>query len=229
MGKPELEQAPKAASFVTLGVTGHRHLFEADRLPLTQRVREFFLENFSPDDRVLVLDALAEGADQLVAEVVLDLMRSERPNLRLAAFLPMPLSFYEADFAEEEPLSPTAGELATPSPRQRFYRLLRQVGQIAELPLLAQNQELALAQKPIQRLLQYDLLGQQLALRSQLLLALWDGVSTGLKAGGSGDVVRRILTRPEGGNVFQLITPQSKKGCERPKNALETRWLSQWN
>ena len=55
---------------ITVGVTGHRHLCEADKPRLREEIRRFFLENFDANQPVRVLDGLAEGADQLVAQTV---------------------------------------------------------------------------------------------------------------------------------------------------------------
>ena len=46
---------------ITVGVTGHRHLFEADKPRLRDEIRRFFLENFDASQPVRVLDGLAEG------------------------------------------------------------------------------------------------------------------------------------------------------------------------
>lgn len=203
---------------ITVGVTGHRHLFEADIPRLRDEIRRFFLENFDANQPVRVLDGLAEGADQLVAGTVLELKANERPNLRLTAFLPMPIQFYEADF-DADP-----GE--KPSPRETFYRLLLRADETVELPLLPENRLLALEGGAFNRLLQYDLLGAQLAAHSTHLLALWDGRTEGLKPGGTGDVVRRVLSASSGEKkVWHIVTPQNKKGLARPENALHGGWI----
>jgi len=207
-------------SQLVVGVTGHRHLFEEDIPRLKAEIRRFFLENFDENQKVYVLDALAEGADQLVAEVVLELKAKERPNLGLIAFLPMPVRFYEEDFDAE-----TDGK---PSPREKFYRILFLANGTVELPLLPENQELVLVGEKFNRILQYDLLGAQLAMRSTFLLALWDGRTEGLKPGGSGDVVQRVLATSSGEKkVWHIVTPQNKKGLIRPENALDAGWIEE--
>ena len=203
---------------ITVGVTGHRHLFEADKPRLREEIRRFFLENLDANQPVRVLDGLAEGADQLVAETMLELKATERPNLRLTAFLPMPIQFYEADFDAESS--------EKPSPREAFYRLLLRADETVELPLLPENRQLALEGGDFDRVLQYDLLGAQLAAHSTHLLALWDGRTEGLKPGGTGDVVRRILsTSPDEKKVWRIVTPQNKNGLARPQNALHGGWI----
>ena len=207
---------------IIVGVTGHRHLFTEDIEDLTQTIRYFFLENFSTEDSVFVLSGLAEGADQLAAETVLALKENDRPNLHLIGFLPMPIRFYEEDFAE------TSYEPNAPSPREKFYRLLSRTESSIELPLISPNDKAALTQHSIDRIVQYDLLGSQLVRQSSIILALWDGETRGIKAGGTADVVRRALLGPNFSRVFHIVTPQNKKGRKRPENALKTQWLSQW-
>lgn len=202
-----------------VGVTGHRRLFPEDIDEITRKVRLFFLETFPSEASVFVLSGLAEGADQLVAETVWDLKQKERPNFRLIGLLPMPVGFYEEDFSE----NPT--ESTVVSPRKNFYLALSRLDSSIELPLIPQNEEAALAQKPIDRLVQYDLLGSQLVRQSSILLALWDGETQGIKPGGTADVVQRALCDPDPRRVFHIVTPQNKKGRKRPENALNTQWL----
>lgn len=214
-----------------VGVTGHRHLFKEDRDTLKEKICTFFLENFQPEERVLVLSGLAEGADQLAAEAVLELKRTGRPNLTLVGVLPMPLGFYEEDFAEcaSDVNAETARDaVQTDSPRRAFYRLLALADRSVELPLESVNRERSLAQEPIDRVIQYDLLGAELADSSTVILALWDGVTDGLKPGGTGDVVRRAFLKPEKTRVYQIVTPQDRKSRVRPQDALEARWLTEW-
>lgn len=211
-------------NYPIVGVTGHRHLFEEDRETLKRKIRDFFMENFSAEERVYVLSGLAEGADQLAAETVLELKANERPNLKLTALLPMPARFYEEDFEEEG----DGGAVQGNSPRKVFYQLMLKADGVVELPLLGENEKLALEQEPINRLLQYDMLGAQLAQNSNFLLALWDGETAQLKAGGTGDVVRRVLTTPGECRVYRIVTPQDRKGKTRPENALEAGFLERW-
>jgi hypothetical protein len=69
-----------------------------------------------PGRALVVVSALAEGADRLVAEAVL-----RRPGSRLVAVLPMPRSEYLSDFG-------------TPESRTEFLRLLGGAAEVAELP-----------------------------------------------------------------------------------------------
>jgi len=59
---------------LVVAVTGHRDLVAAEKTVLRQKAREFFLElaDQFPSRKLRLLSPLAEGADQLVAEVAVD-------------------------------------------------------------------------------------------------------------------------------------------------------------
>src|SRR5262249_58414221 len=83
---------------LVVGVTGHRDLRDEDVPRLEQEVtaiiaglRRDYLEG-DHDTPIIVLSALAEGADRLVARVAL------KAGARLIAPLPMPLDEYRRDF-----------------------------------------------------------------------------------------------------------------------------------
>src|ERR1700676_5242050 len=85
---------------LVIGVTGHRDLLDADIGGLKQDVAAVF-EQLKADclggygeTPMIGLSALAEGADELVAQVALAL------GAALIARLPLPLSEYRRDFIE---------------------------------------------------------------------------------------------------------------------------------
>lgn len=80
---------------IVIGVTGHRDLRSEDTDQLKARVREALEGTMArcPHSPIVMLNSLAEGADQLCAEVAKAL------SIPLIAVLPMPLSDYEADFS----------------------------------------------------------------------------------------------------------------------------------
>jgi hypothetical protein len=79
---------------LVIGVTGHRDLRPADHPVLERTVRRAIeeLRAQCPHTPLIVLSALAEGADRLVARAALDL------GLSLIVPLPMPQAEYEKDF-----------------------------------------------------------------------------------------------------------------------------------
>ena len=79
---------------LVVGVTSHRDIALADIEPVREKVRAFFaqLQEDFPGLPLLVLSALAEGGDQLVAEEALGV------GARLVAPLPLPPELYVDDF-----------------------------------------------------------------------------------------------------------------------------------
>jgi hypothetical protein len=187
-----------------LGVTGHRDLRAEDGKILSQQVREILLDlkKQFPSTPLILISALAEGADRLVASVALE------PAIaaRLIVPLPMPLHCYKEDFT-------------TPASLAEFTRLLEQAERQFELPLHEGNTEEGLRQGE-QRNLQYEDAGRFIARECQILIALWDGTETHLP-GGTGEVVKLqiqgvprddhgALDPPEGFPVYQIVTPRLK-------------------
>jgi hypothetical protein len=142
---------------LVIGVTGHRDLIP-DELPLIEeKVREFFvgMQARFQGFPLTILNPTAEGADQLVARVALEL------DIPVLALLPMPLDIYRQDF-EGDAL-------------ERFNDLLAQC-ETVELPLL---------ESPVNRDAQYIELAGYLAAHSHILMAIWDGMESHLPGGTS--------------------------------------------
>ena len=91
---PTDDHFPLLANSLVIGVTGHRKLRSEDVPALQARVRAFFVDMQAryPELPLVLLSSLAQGSDQLVAQVALDL------GLRVIAPLPLPLDLYRADF-----------------------------------------------------------------------------------------------------------------------------------
>lgn len=172
---------------------------------------------------IFVLDGMAEGADQLVAEVVLELRkRPECDFLRLVAVTPMPMRFYREDFEDAETL-------------HNFETAMTWADAVIELPLTEMNQKMYETQARIKRRPQYAQLGAFLAENSRILLALWDGMDLETaSAGGTGNVVRlkveksacltesltesvsESMTESVSGRIaecgiFQVVTPRTQE------------------
>jgi hypothetical protein len=81
-----------------VGITGHRDLRADDRVSLRKCLSGIFrqLKRHYPQTPIVLLSALAEGADCLAAEVALPL------GIRLLVPLPMPADEYRADFKTAE-------------------------------------------------------------------------------------------------------------------------------
>lgn len=143
---------------LVIGVTGHRNLEQSDLAALRDKVRCIFAEigRDFPQTPLLLLSALAEGADRLVAEV------AQEQGIPVVAPLPMPRRLYETDFAG-------------PS-RQVFADWLDNKARCwFELPLVEDNTEAEIADHGAARNNQYAYVGEYIARHSQVLIALWDG------------------------------------------------------
>ena len=157
---------------LVVAVTGHRDLVAAEIPGIRERVRRLFgeLRRDYSERRLQVMSALAEGADQLVAEVALEM------GIELVAMLPMARDAYREDFATEDA-------------KQRFDALCRSAAECYELPLASGNTAAGISTPGDQRNRQYAQLGIFLCAHCHILLALWDGKYTG-ELGGTGQVVK---------------------------------------
>lgn len=147
---------------IIIGVTGHRDLLDEDTEILQNTVRQLFeeLKQAYPNSPFKLISGLAEGADRLVAEVALDI------GFSLLAALPMLQSDYEQDFG-------------SPHSLEHFRDLLGEAENCFVVP-----QEMDLANTNPNRDFKYLALGRYIARHSQIVIALWDGVSEQVSSGG---------------------------------------------
>ena len=185
-----------------MGITGHRNIREQDRGELQKAIRSILLELKSKYGAtpLILLSALAEGADRLAAEVALS------DEIRARLFVPMPTrqAVYERDFAGDS--------LA------KFRSLLAQAEGFVELPLVEGNSSEGIMHPGRERDLQYESVAKYIVGKSQILIALWDGVESGL-VGGTSSMVRFqrdglppseacCLEAQEGFPVYWIPTPR---------------------
>jgi hypothetical protein len=212
---------------LTIGVTGHRDLVDSEIEPIRERVRALFtsLHARFGERPLLVLSPLAEGADQLVAEVALEL------GFQLVVVLPMPIELYRTDFSSAS--------------RERFDRLLEQADEVVELPIVASASREALSAPGPHRNRQYAQAGVFLCAHSHVLLALWDGKASE-EVGGTAQVVhfhhydfmlgwstaeevnRQILADDESDLVYQIVVSRRRDGGAPSADLkpMEAFWLT---
>lgn len=161
---------------LVIGVTGHRDLRPQARAAIAAQVREVLLHfrTSYPDTPLILLSALAEGADRLVAEVALE----SGIGARLMAPLPMQREIYERDFSTAES-------------RAEFGRLLDAAAHKLEMPAPAGVGSDRLQNDLSARQDQYLAVGEFIARHCQVLIALWDGKPG--QRGGTADVVNLKL------------------------------------
>jgi hypothetical protein len=157
---------------LVVAVTGHRDLVPAEIPHIRARVRDCLvkLRDDSPGRIVVVMTALAEGADRLVAEEALAL------DMPLSVVLPMSRELYEQDFASRQSL-------------EQFARLCDAAMDLFELPLTQGNTVGLISGFGAGRARQYAQLGVFLCAHCHVLLALWDGKESD-QLGGTSQVVR---------------------------------------
>ena len=155
-----------------VAVTGHRDLVAEEIPRIRERVRIFLSELLTeyPDRGVTVMSALAEGADQLVAEEALAL------GIPLIVPMPMPGALYIDDFDSIKA-------------QESFDYLCSRAAEFYELPIAPGNTPESIREQGPNRTQQYAQLGVFLCAHCHILLALWDGKVTD-KLGGTGQVVR---------------------------------------
>lgn len=179
---------------IVLGVTGHRDLQSEDAEILRATLRHFFeqLQRDCPKSPFKLISGLAEGADRLVAEVALEI------GFGLLAALPMPQEDYEQDFDSQQSL-------------ERFRDLAAKAESCFVVP-----HDSDLANVEPRRDLKYLALGRYIARHSQIVIALWDGVSEQIAAdgskqvltGGTADVVRLCRSGLLSDDPNQIVLPE---------------------
>lgn len=149
-------------------ISGHRWL--ADRDAVKKQCRPIF---HTSRPQGALLTGLAEGSDQLIAEIALD------SGWRVEAILPMPLAEYEKDFTNPDALF-------------QFRKLLARCHRIIEIPLTAtvdnDIQAISTSRDGVILKQQYRNLGRYLVEHAQTMLLLWDGDTSTPKPGGTAEV-----------------------------------------
>ena len=167
---------PPLRTELIVGVTSHRDLDPAQLPQLRSQVRDAFaaLRDRYPDLALVVVSALAEGGDRLVAEVALD------AGARLVVPLPLPVEIYREDFANAQS-------------QHDFARLLADADSVP-LTLVESDLDVLRNAGPA-RDRQYLHAGLFVANHCHVLFALWDGREE-IGMGGTAQIVRYYLGGP---------------------------------
>ena len=220
-----MQEIEKAELNLSVGVTAHRDLQEAEVPDIEVSVGAFFdkLEREFPDIPLQLITPLAEGGDQLAARVAIS------HGISIVAVLPMEQVEYEKDFVTEKALS-------------EFRGLLVQADQVITLPPPRNATDLSQGESQRQR--QYAQLGLFVSNHCQVLLALWDGKDSE-EPGGTGQVVKyhltavmkgveddptpaSLLAENENDLVYHIVCSRDRPGggSAAGLNALESAWFS---
>jgi hypothetical protein len=154
---------------ILIGAAGHRDVgFRDERLADAVKDECIRLRKRYKHSPFVVLSALAEGADRLVARVAMKELSAE-----LVAVLPMPQKEYERDFQSEDS-------------KAEFRSLLSRASFVKEALVHEGDASWAIEGEPRNR--QYARAGAIVADHAQVLFAIWDGKSA-QGTGGTGDQV----------------------------------------
>ncbi len=170
---------------IIVGVTGHRNLCD-DEIDIIYELvgKELYsLRKQFPHSRCIMLNSLAEGADQLCAKVGLE------EGFELIVPLPMPLSEYEKDF--------------TGKALNNLHELTKKADRVFAVPGQGSHEN--------DRDSLYRLAGIYVAEHCNILLALWDGTPATPAGCGTAEIVDYRLNRshpvPEGASLSLALPP----------------------
>jgi hypothetical protein len=201
---PELPN-PSLIPFL-VAVTGHRDLRPQDQDLLRREVRAIFsgMRSRMPNTPLILLTGLAEGADQLVAEVALE------QDVLLAAAIPMPVAIYKEQMTEEA--------------QKKLDGLLAVSALQIMIPLEGQTRQ-ELRTSEAARAECYEALARFLSRYGQSLIALWDGENS-QKRGGTSSIVHYVRSGAldqsaedaelRCGIVYQVVTPRISGSSPAP-------------
>ncbi|MCR5829708.1 MAG: hypothetical protein K6F93_05060 [Lachnospiraceae bacterium] len=166
---------------ITVGVTGHRDLCEAEIPAIRETVRKelITLRQDHPFSPFVLLCCLAEGADRLCAQIALE------EGYDLIAVLPMPAPEYEKNFKGEA--------------LESFRGLLGKAKKCIEAPCIEPFRE--------GRDYRYRQADIYLAEHSHLLLAIWDGLPGKENGCGTAETVDIKLTKNYINNNGTYLNP----------------------
>jgi len=183
----------KNTAFV-VGITGHRDVDPSELNNAHVAVTGFLttLRKHLPDTEIIVMSGLADGADRIAVRAALEL------DMLVRAVLPMEQKDYENDFS--------------PKSAEEFRALLASTGvDTTELATIRTGDE-------IDRDAGYRQLTDCLIRKSNILLALWDGVDSGL-TGGTSDTLLSFLAGPAlssaGSGFLELVNEVPVAGTGR--------------
>jgi hypothetical protein len=211
---------------LVIGTTGHRDLRPQD-VPILEREVGAIIARLRSDylggdaeTPIIMISALAEGADRVVARAAL------AAGVKLIAPLPLPVAEYRRDF--EPGLNPDASD--------EFDQLLSEASAAPVMSFTAGNSLDAVRTDSGKRAEQYRAVGLFIVQHCDVLIALWDGNEHDMAVGGTGEVVtfkregiplvvsgsaHASLDGSEIGPVIHVVTPRLKAGS--PASAVAVR------
>ena len=216
---------------LVIGISGHRDIPEKSISHIESKVIEIFdnLIQKYPHTPLVLLSPLADGADRIVAKVVLD---KYKDKISISVPLPMDINAYQDTFGKGNTL------LNPEKSRAEFDELFTKINAQTDIyipktiPMLFDTNAYNAMTKDEQRNIrhrQYSIVGEYIALHSHILLAIYNENST-LEDGGTAEVVQKKLsgnykymqidnedvTYKEQGVVYAISTPRMDKNISNP-------------
>ena len=203
---------------IVIGVTGHRDLCPVDMPSLAAKVQDIVsdLRKRYPNSPLRILTSLAAGADTLAAQVGVSM------GVALDVILPMPIEEYEKDFTSDESIN-------------ALHELLGNANSVETIAKAGVDPSTKSG-----RILCYAEASVGVVDRSQILLALWDGVEIGGVSGTAQIVAYRqtgrkgwvegdtsVYQRPIRGLICHLRTPRESN--PKIRNPLAVDWTAHGN
>jgi hypothetical protein len=161
-----------------LGVAGHRDPLDPALLEVQLEALFREVDALAPNTPITLLSPLAEGCDQLFAEVGLRVLSGRQSGVELVAVLPFSIDDYRCDFR------------GSPAVRSRFESLLARASSVVELPARRQADRVCVAVDGVElrrvgtlpdidgsavRAIHYDRLGRFMAVHAHAMVAIWNG------------------------------------------------------
>lgn len=170
---------------VTVGIVGHREIATSDVDRVRDQIRQILLayRQQAPSTPILLLTAMAEGADQIAAEVAFGI-----EGVIVVAVLPMHSSEYEKDFDSEAKVA-TYRQLVDRSFAVIQTRDFYERGDEAEASMEWRNDT---ADSRTARDEAYRDCGRFISQQSHVLIAVWDGEVSSMDVGTSDTVSHRL-------------------------------------
>jgi hypothetical protein len=167
-----------------VGITGHRDILGEDEPRVREAVKAILTDyqRRSGTGCVALLTLLSAGADLLAAEV------AQEMGIVVIALLPFPRDLYRDDFTDKRDLD-------------RFLSMHAACSARYTVPFAPGSSPEIISRSAQARNDQYALAGACMARFAQTMIAVWDGLDSGLR-GGTSDIVRLKLGSNERLNRF---------------------------
>jgi len=190
---------------IIFAVTGHRDIC-TEAIPQIKKILKDTFTLFQkehPHTPAVLISALAEGADMLVAEIAIEC------GIELHAMLPYQEKEYLKSFGKPENI-------------EKFNELKSKATKVETVSDIEKHSHEEA----------YEILGKKLADLSTILIALWDGKDNG-KKGGTSEVVKykkknlvdNQKDRHEGTAIYIINTPRESSDCNKKTIGLKKHYI----